>query len=557
MKFLILFWFILSVAHGAIIDVGGTGGGGGGAWGTITGNLSDQTDLQTSLNGKANTNGTSNRFVWYNASGVLEDHPIFALGASGSMNSNFPIAPDNNGAGQGHNYSNYLVRPLQNSPNESWNMNNHTIEIDPDSTGFDIGTNGQVGSFFNLYFKHLGTSDIGQYIYLNTGADVGNGTDAISVNGYSIVNGFGHFYDNVTITGPLQGYGFQPLVDDGAFINQSTQAFYDASNYDTASESHISFNASPNLVEIKNNHNYTGLGINANIDDFTGNAGYSGVSVTGNLGTFVTGGYNGVYVNSNITDVDNAYGIYVSMDNVTSPNKKAAYLDGDVEITGSLAFGGALSIGSLTAFGVLNPVVDGGGNPTTINSLVSSITVPANATTANADVIGLNTAALISVGANSAITFGPLGVFSSLALPTVIETHTGSTLPRVQGGVFALNFAGTSTGGTVDEAAAARFVLIPNGITTITESIGALIENPFGNPGTTNFGIKQLDAERNYFAGTVESVLGLQLKTSGAQPTCAVATRGMFWNIEGGAGVADVLQVCQKDAANVYGWVTK
>lgn len=31
------------------------GGGGGGTWGSITGTLSDQTDLQTALNGKANT----------------------------------------------------------------------------------------------------------------------------------------------------------------------------------------------------------------------------------------------------------------------------------------------------------------------------------------------------------------------------------------------------------------------------------------------------------------------------------------------------------------------
>lgn len=39
-------------------STGGGGGGGGGAWGTITGTLSAQTDLQSALNGKANTSHT-------------------------------------------------------------------------------------------------------------------------------------------------------------------------------------------------------------------------------------------------------------------------------------------------------------------------------------------------------------------------------------------------------------------------------------------------------------------------------------------------------------------
>jgi len=50
---------------------------------------------------------------------------------------------------------------------------------------------------------------------------------------------------------------------------------------------------------------------------------------------------------------------------------------------------------------------------------------------------------------------------------------------------------------------------------------------------------------------------GAQLTTSGTQPTCAVAYRGLLWNIEGGAGVADILQICQKNAADAYVWITK
>lgn len=50
---------------------------------------------------------------------------------------------------------------------------------------------------------------------------------------------------------------------------------------------------------------------------------------------------------------------------------------------------------------------------------------------------------------------------------------------------------------------------------------------------------------------------GAQLTTSGGQPSCDSGNRGMLWNIEGAAGVADVLQVCQKSVLDTYVWVTK
>jgi hypothetical protein len=41
---------------------------------------------------------------------------------------------------------------------------------------------------------------------------------------------------------------------------------------------------------------------------------------------------------------------------------------------------------------------------------------------------------------------------------------------------------------------------------------------------------------------------------SGSKPTCAVAERGTFWYVAGGAGVKDTVEVCAKDAANAYAW---
>lgn len=51
---------------------------------------------------------------------------------------------------------------------------------------------------------------------------------------------------------------------------------------------------------------------------------------------------------------------------------------------------------------------------------------------------------------------------------------------------------------------------------------------------------------------------GLGINPGGAGiPTCTANTRGDIWNTFGGAGVADTFQVCQKDAADAYSWVTK
>jgi hypothetical protein len=57
--------------------------------------------------------------------------------------------------------------------------------------------------------------------------------------------------------------------------------------------------------------------------------------------------------------------------------------------------------------------------------------------------------------------------------------------------------------------------------------------------------------------GRLDATGGLMLSTSTAKPTCAVGVRGLMWNTQGGAGVADVLEICQKNAGDSYVWVTK
>ncbi|GAG49586.1 unnamed protein product, partial [marine sediment metagenome] len=49
---------------------------------------------------------------------------------------------------------------------------------------------------------------------------------------------------------------------------------------------------------------------------------------------------------------------------------------------------------------------------------------------------------------------------------------------------------------------------------------------------------------------------GIRLNTAATKPTCDSTVRGTLWFTQGGAGVADALEVCAKDAANAYAWRT-
>jgi hypothetical protein len=502
--------------------------------------------------------GPNNTLAYFNGTGDLDDLPNYSLNSFGAVGSNLTYEPNGGTGGYNIHETYFTLDPIANTPNESQNLYNLNYNIDPNSTGFTLGTAGTLGSILNMGFNHQGTSNIGQPQYIFMNSDIGNGTDPLTMNGFSMVTGFLNIDDNVTVSNMIQGYGFQPNMAENSVMNNGIKAFYDNANIQTAVAGYTGIELNSVVEEIKNNSNFTGMNLNAAVDTFTGNAAYNGIAVGGTLGTFDTGAYQGILVNPTVTSVVNATGLWVDMTNVTaSGNKLAAYFGGDVQITGDLNFSGALSIGQLSSFGTLDPVIDGGGNPTTVNQLISSVNIPDNATTANADTIGANSAMLLTVGDNSAVTLGAFGLFSALALPAVIETHTGSVLPRLQGGTFALSFSGTSTGGTIQSAEAGRFVMIPNGITTVDRAIGVLIEQPFGVVGTENFGVYQTDAEKNYFEGSVESEGGVQLSTSGSQPTCDAAHRGMFWNIEGGAGVADILQICQKTVLDTYTWITK
>ncbi len=49
---------------------------------------------------------------------------------------------------------------------------------------------------------------------------------------------------------------------------------------------------------------------------------------------------------------------------------------------------------------------------------------------------------------------------------------------------------------------------------------------------------------------------GVQVSTTASKPAASAANRGRIWIVQGGAGVADTLQVCIKNASDSYVWVT-
>ena len=184
---------------------------------------------------------------------------------------------------------------------------------------------------------------------------------------------------------------------------------------------------------------------------------------------------------------------------VNPGNVLAAYLDGDVEITGDLTFGGALSIGKLNAFAA-QAIIDGGGSPQSIHSLVSSPTVAANTTVANGDTLGINTAMLLTMGDNAVVTTSFVGL-AALALPAVVQMGTGATIDQVSGGTFAISLDPGATGGTIANLDLCRSIAIPNGTTSITRLSGYKFDLPFGDPGTTTWGFYASPTVHNYLAG--------------------------------------------------------
>lgn len=464
--------------------------------------------------------GNANNLASFNSLGVLDNQAGWTFQATGGENVNLTLEPNNGGGGNSVHTRNTLFEPLQNSPNESYNVITTSATLDNASSGFTMGTSGEAVSLHNLYFNHPGTGDVGTLVHLKLSANIGNGTDPIDVKGMSLAYGFGTFAANVNLSGPIQGWGFQIATNAAttASTNTYVNAFYDFANIANAIDSYSSFQASPTISEIRNNANFTAINLNPTITTFAGNANFNGLSVAGTITNMGTGGYTGILVNTTVSDSASATGLFVDMSNVTSSGTiLAANFVGDVSITGSLTFSGALSIGQLSAYYSTAPDPNTGGAPSTYHGLITAPVTVANTFTGNSDTIGVNTAALTTMNSGSTVVSGALGLgVAALALPCVTQTHTDSYLSDLSTAVYALSLDAGSTGGTIDIVHGCRVVGVPNGVTTINHFRAVEFNMPFGGVATQTHGL--------WFDAGDYSWMNHGLKIGGSAPGAATAS---------------------------------
>lgn len=482
----------------------------------ITLNIQGNTNARTrypfniDVDGKLNIPSANNgELLYQTAPGVIVGTPTLSINTYEGLSGNFYLEPDNGGYDQINNFYT-RIEPIQNSPNEIAAIVSIDTDIDTLIGGFDFGTNGASIKPLSMNVNHQGTSALGRLELASATFNLGNGTDAVDVYGWSYYQAYGTIANNCTISQGMSGYNYAPFFDVGSIIDVSnswTNAFYDGADLSNViSGSYNSFSANPNIGTISNNRNFSGFTVNPTIPNFDGNGSFIGVGVYGNLGTFDVGGsFQGVNINPNIASVENATGLNIFMGGVTGTNVKAADISGDVNIQGAMNFTGDLSLnGSLDAFNSY-AVVNGSGNPESIQNLVSQVTAQNAVTSTNVDVIGANGTMLCVLEEDSVTTASPFKLgFASLVGPVVLNTGLNSSLDYVNMIAGVLNLDPGSAGGTVDRVNGVRIEAIPNGITTINEFAAFEFNQSFGQVGTDVWGLHIVPSyAENFIAGSL------------------------------------------------------
>lgn len=504
--------------------------------------------------------GVANTFAGFDSSGDLFTIPGFVIGAEGGMQESLTEEP-NNGGGFTANQFNVNFEPLQDSPNENWNIQSILASLDNNSSGFNMGIAGNAVQLLNLGFAHNGTGDVGQLLSINSNSAIGNGTDPISVNGMTMSAMGATIAADVTITGQLQGYTLNYNVDSAADLSASSiTVLQDGSQVQAALANYQGINIGPNITEILNNGNFQSFVSNPTITTLTGNSGYTGLNLNATIPTMgATSNANGMVFSPTITTMgatSNINGVSIlgnideSHGGFTGLNVGPVIDHGDVDFVGVQVRPVSVStIGDITGVKIQLATASSSTNTQGVVGLESDSRLQVNSQTqlvaAQTFQIGTRIANLFHVPSGSPVTGtdeininiagdlwaeddiadGGFGIgFNSVGFIASIAVNDTKTVDTVT--VFlpasSLPDPGVPTGGNITDMHMIRTFapLAQGGTANITNLYGLKIDDfagAFSAAATNTWGIFVEDTDlQNHFGGPVDmGALELNGSTSG------------------------------------------
>jgi len=463
---------------------------------TLTGAVSLQVGDGT-LGGTA-----TNKLVWLNAAGDLD---VFTSWGVDPTYLGLNVGRDQPVINDGYHNWNFLrlsLDPTIASPTATWAHTSHQIEIDPNATGFSLGTSGSAATFYAMSYDHQGTSSTGYLNYLVMAGTIGNGTDPVTVGGLLGASIYPQLLAGVTTSGQVGGYSFSLTCNAATVFGASSwiNVFSDTANLPTALTSYTSFHSSPIIGSIANNHSYAGLNLNPTITTLTGNAGVILANLSGTFGTLGTNGFTGINVNPTITSLNQPTTMISVQGQTTAGTADWTAINiGTTSVNTSGAVRGlvinvpdnltdvAMEITGHTNMSSNFDVVSGQGQQYG-NVIGGTMTIPNNATVTGTDVLADSMAFTVHTG-NASSTWTTASIVGLTTLGFVgLITGDG----QINGDInFCLNGYSDQHNGHINRVNNFNAASIPGGGTgTMDEAVLYYGQQPFGPVATNNWGIR-------------------------------------------------------------------
>lgn len=431
-----------------------------------------------------------------------------------------------------------------------------------------------VATTFDVKYNNLASGD---RVYMETPGQV----EFMAVTSAATPISGGYRY---SITRNLDGTGANDWTAGDAVFNTGTTGDGFIDQY---SDSGIASGVGPTIVgNVRNSATYNDWSPTWAIGNLDGLYGYSGATYGAAFGKYAA--------SNSIITVDSTNGIRIlngtstvigqwSTAGVITIGEVGASKD-NIQISS-----GAISIRNntterigMTAAGILT-IKDSGGNAVltfdasngaeitkklTMSGAASAIAIgstpPTSSTSGTGIWIDRNSLVAVNAGTQTAavsntgiqvIGNGAFQAKNAAGTPTNLYTSTA-------GGGFINGQLTTNTQGTGDEArlnlqAAGTDLSITN-LSVLSGALGTGHQFRFYNDtnpidgvtiGANSAPVQMLDVRGRTLT------IGAQWVT-GSKPTCDSGNRGTVWYVAGGAGVADTFELCRKDNADAYAWVS-